>query len=149
MSYNLLKGRGSVFSSLNSNSLNTFKGNIESVGGDLMINNEGTGTNYFDFDYAKGTHKASLVKAGLSYSTYIAFGKHEPDVSSEIVKIAPSGKIFVNFKNNAEVHGSFSAGETHLTGNKVTINASLARLQNKLFIDNLSVIATTQMSSPR
>ncbi|MBC8756937.1 hypothetical protein H2O64_19855 [Kordia sp. YSTF-M3] len=147
VTYKLLKGRGSVFSTRNSNVSNTFKGDIESVGGDLMINNEGTGTNYFDFDNAEGTHKVSLVKSGLSNRSYVNFGKHKPNVSSEIMKIGTLGKIFINFKSNAEVYGSFNAGETHLAGSKVTVNASLARLQGKLFFDNLSVVSTTNLCS--
>jgi hypothetical protein len=147
VTYNLLKGNGIVFSTLNNNTVNTFKGNIESIGAKLMVNNEGKGINYFDFDEAKGTHELALLKASLSTVSYVNFGKYRPDVTSEIMKIAHTGKLYINFKENAETYGSFNAGEVHFTGNKVTVNASLARLQYKLFFDNISIKATTVLST--
>ncbi|WP_046755247.1 hypothetical protein [Kordia jejudonensis] len=145
VTYNLLKGSGVAFTALGINSINYFNGNIESVGADLMVHNEGRGTCYFDFDVAEGTHKVSLLKAGLVYTAYVNFGKHKPDVASEIVKTGTNGKIFVNFKDNAEVYGNFNATETYFTGDNVTVNAPLARLQNKLFFEGLSIKASTYL----
>lgn len=145
VTYNLLKGSGTVFSTLGSNSVNTFTGNIESIGAQLMVNNEGNGVSYFDFDEAKGTHKLSLLKAGLATVCYVNFGKHHPDVITEIVKIAPTGKLYINFKENAETYGSFNAGETHFSGSKAIVNASLARLQHKLFFNNASIVSNVAL----
>ncbi|WP_430411011.1 hypothetical protein [Kordia sp.] len=143
VSYNLLKGSGIAFSTLSTSSVNSFKGNVESVGADFMVNNEGSGTNYFDFDLAEGTHKVMLLKAGLSYSVYVNFGMHKPNVAGEIIKAASTGgKVYVNFKNNAEVYGNFNAAETYFTGNKVKLNTAVARLQNKLFFENILVEST-------
>lgn len=147
VNYNLLKGSGIAFSTLNNNAVNTFKGNLESVGAQLMVNNEGKGVSYFDFDEAKGTHKLALIKASLAGVSYVNFGKHKPDVATEIMKIAPTGKLYVHFKENAETYGSFNAGETHLSGNKVTVNASLARLQHKLFFNSISVESSVALCS--
>ncbi|WP_298417850.1 hypothetical protein [uncultured Kordia sp.] len=139
VTYNLLKGSGIAFSTLGTANVNTFKGNIESAGGKLVVNNEGKGINHFDFDEATGTHELMLLKGSLAGLAYINFGKHKPNVTTQIMKIAHTGKVYVNFKENAETNGSFSAGEVHFTGNKVTINASLARLQYKLFFENVLV----------
>jgi len=147
VNYNLLKGSGIAFSSLGANSVNSFKGNIESVGADLMVNNEGRGTSYFDFDIADGTHKTLLLKAGLSYAAYIKFGKHKPAVNGEIVKVATGGKIFVDFKDDAEVYGNFNGTETYFTGGNVTFNYSIARLQGKLFFENIFVKSTGAICS--
>lgn len=139
VSYNTLKGSGTVFSTLSTTAKNYFKGNVESVGAKLAVNNEGKGVNYFDFDEVTGTHEVTLLKGSLAYLAYINFGKYKPSVSGVIMQLAHTGKIYVTFKENAETNGKFSAGETHFTGNKVTINAPLARLQYKLFFENLTI----------
>ncbi|WP_046743432.1 hypothetical protein [Kordia zhangzhouensis] len=145
--YKLVKGNGIIFSSLNSNSINTFKGNIEGVNAKLVLNNEGSGVNYFDFDLITGSHEVALLKSALGNFAHIHFGKHIPSVSGTIASIASAGKMIVNFKDNAEVYGTFGAGEVHLTGNEVTVNAPLLRIQNKLFINNLSIKSTSHLCS--
>ena len=50
VTYKLLRGSGIVFSTLNNNAINTFTGNLESIGAQLMVNNEGKGISYFDLN---------------------------------------------------------------------------------------------------
>ncbi len=147
VTYNLLKGNGIVFSTLSTTAENYFKGNIESIGGKLVVNNEGKGINHFDFDEVTGTHEVTLLKGSLVGLTYVNFGKFNPNVVSEIVKIAHTGKIYVTFKENAETYGSFSAGETHFTGHKVIVNAALTRLQYKLFFEDIFIKSSRSICS--
>jgi len=147
VSYNLLKGSGTAFTTLSAYGINNFNGNVESVGAKLMVNNEGRGVNYFDFDEITGTHETLLQKAGLVYLTYVNFGKYKPNVAGIIIQIANTGKLFVDFKIDSEIKGSFSSGEIYLTGNNVTINASIARVQSKLIFDNISVKSTVTPTS--
>ena len=143
--YNLLKGSGIAFSTLGTTATNYFNGNLESVGAKFVVNNEGKGINYFDFDEAKGTHEVNLLKGSLVNLAYVNCGKHNPDVLSGIVSIAHTGKVYVNFKENAEIHGRFGAGETYLTGCDVTLHAPLSRLQYKLFFENLTIKSPTYL----
>ncbi len=147
ISYRLLKGSGIAFSTLNTSVSNHFKGNVESVNAKFVVNNEGKGINYFDFDEITGTHETMLLKGALVSLAYINFGQHKPNASGGVIQVASTGKIYVTFKEGAEVKGTFSAGETHFTGKKVEVNASLARLQNKLFFENLSIKATSFLCS--
>lgn len=147
VTYNVLKGSGIAFSTISTSATNYFKGNVESVGAKFVVNNEGKGINYFDFDEITGTHETMLLKGALVSLAYINFGQHKPAIGGSIVQVANTGKIYVNFKENAEVIGTFSAGETHFTGKKVKVNASLARLQNKLFFEDLFIDSSGALCS--
>lgn len=133
--YKLIKGYGNVFKSYGANSSNEFIGNIAAEG-HLVVNNQGNGYNYFDFDIATSTGKLQFLKVSLpGKKATIHWGDCRPIVAGNFTEIT-NGSIEIICKPNAKSYGTFQ-GNLNFSGHSLEALRPLARIGSNLTITRL------------